>query len=100
MKIERQAVQTTTDSSTSCGMSLRDHLDIAASALDFFGLGLRCETEYHALLVLAEAARLKHDFATYDPLPEAEKLLEEAAQIAEGETNAPPAYVRDNGQVH
>lgn len=90
-----------------CPLSLDDHIELAITALTLFGLGLGCETEYRALLVLAETARLVHGHAAFDPRAEAEKLVQQAREAeakvavvrAEMEQSALMAMT-DGGPVH
>ena len=47
------------------------------------GSGLACEMQYHALLILAEEARILYGFSVYDPRPEAERQVKEDMAILE-----------------
>lgn len=93
-------------------MSLDEHIEMAMSALTLFGLGIGCETEYMALLVIAEAARLLHNHGVFDPRPKAEELAKSARELLAKMTEergqrealskeAAKAFAApDNGQVH
>lgn len=64
-----------------CNLSLGEHIELAMTALTVFGLGIACETEYQALLVIAETARLLHGHSGFDPRAEAEKLAQRAREV-------------------
>lgn len=99
----RNDAQTQATTDTACEMTLDQHIEMAMGALTLFGLGLGCETEYRALLVIAEVAKQMHGHAAFDPLPRATELVTMAkAEIARRKAAAenPPHYVPDNGQVH
>lgn len=104
---------TQTAHARSCGMSLQEHAELIMSALTMFGLGIGCETEYQALLCIAECAKILHGHAEYDPTPQAQawaddaKKLRAALALEEAETDArdgvdPPLIfpAPDNGKVH
>lgn len=62
-----------------CSLSLYEHVEMTMTALTLFGVGLGCETQYHALLVLAEIARRLHGHALgFDPNAQAEEIMKQA----------------------
>lgn len=95
---------------TSCGLPLMDHIALALTALTTFGLGIACETEYQALLVIAETARQLHGHRAFDPGPEAEALVTRTRAAVQTRDNAEatPSTLHDmtvfpapdNGQIH
>lgn len=81
---ESDDTTTTTHDSTAahvCSMSLEEHIEIVMAALTTFGLGMACETEYHALLILAETGKLLHGHRDFDPRPAAEALVRQALAL-------------------
>jgi hypothetical protein len=78
-----------------CVMTLEEHIEVAVGALTAVGLGLACITEYQALLVIAEAARIVHGHTNFDPHAAAEALIAaHPAALAE-------VYdVADDGHIH
>jgi len=57
-----------------CELSLLDHWNDIADVLLRAGIGLKCETAWHALLIIAETAKILNNHPDYDPVPEALKL--------------------------
>lgn len=107
-KTDAQTDAQMTTASRSCGMSLDEHAELIMSALTIFGLGIGCETEYQALLCIAESAKILHGHAEYDPKPIAQKWAD-AAKVeierrrAEEQTatvHDPVFPAPDNGIVH
>lgn len=73
-----QAAQAQQGTPYACDLSLDEHIDVAMTALTMFGLGFGCETEYRAMCVILETARVLNGHRDFDPREEAEKLIEAA----------------------
>lgn len=108
MSESRNDEQTQATTGNACEMSLEEHIQNAMSALTFFGMGIGCETEYRALLIIAEVAKQLRGHGDFDPLPMATELVTRARAEIErrrkarekAETEGPVNYIPDNGQVH
>lgn len=91
----------------SCDMSIEEHLEILVTAMTMFGLGVACETEIKALLVLAEVGKRLGKFADFDPGPMAEKIITAREEYLNNKEKIEKARrdhllfpAPDNGKVH
>lgn len=93
---------TTRTDRRSCGVGLDEHIAQIMTALARAGLGVACEEEYRALLVLAETARRVHGHADFDPREKAAAIVEDARQMVKRGTDRPstPTYLAESGTIH
>lgn len=91
-------------SETSCDLSLDEHIEMTMTALTLFGVGIGCETQYHALLVITEIARRLHNHPDFDPREIVEDYVRRAEAVRAQSEPAQPEVVAvlfpDNGKVH
>lgn len=95
-----------------CDLSLDAHVEMTVTALTLFGVGIGCEIQYRALLVLAEIARRLHGHPVFDPTAAADKIEIDARNAYAHERHAQAATERHvepsreaietpgSGQVH
>lgn len=82
-----------------CELSIDEHVEMTMTALTLFGVGIGCETQYRALMVIAEVARRLHRHAHFDPREKADEIEQRAreAQLRAEAHTATEAHTASSG---
>lgn len=91
-----RAIETDEMTPQPCTMTLDDHIELALGALTAMGLGLACETEYRALLVIAEAAKIVHGHSQFEPQDDAHRIIQQGIDTVQARAATP----EDDGHIH